>query len=115
MTGEERGAKMASTMQGFERPLALAITVLSLVGGCTGRFLQLSVPTDLAAFQRTDNEGMVILGATQRTGVIVVGGEVDGYGWRKNNFADRKHFWSAEDFVVFKATPTQDNEATTVS
>jgi hypothetical protein len=98
-------------MRAFERLLALAIAVLSLASGCAGHFLQLSVPTDLIAFERTDNEGMVILGVTKRTGVIVMGGESDGYGWRKNIFVDREHFWSAEDYIVFKATPTQDTEA----
>ncbi len=58
-----------------------------------------------------DNEGIVVLGVTRRTGVILVGGEADQDGWRKNNFTNRKHLWSAEDYVVFKATPTQDNEA----
>ena len=94
-----------------QRSLALTITALSFAGGCTGHTLKLSALAATTVFQRMDNEGIVVLGVTRRTGVIVVGGEADQDGWRKNNFADRKHFWSAEDYVVFKATPTQDNEA----
>ena len=93
------------------RTFVLLLAFSLLASGCAGHFLNLSPLTEPTALQNTDNEGIVVLGVTRRTGVIVVGGETDGYGWRKNNFADRKHFCSTDDYVVFKATQTQDNEA----
>jgi hypothetical protein len=92
----------------FRWPLKIGLLLLAC--SC-GPILTASRPNGGLVFDSNDNDALVVLYVTPRTGVIIVGGGCDEHGWSKNHFTTRQHFWSADGYIVVKATPTQGKEA----
>lgn len=88
----------------------LALLCMSLTCSCGGE-LRVSRLDAQLAFDRSDQDGLIVLQVTPRTGVIITGGECDQHGWARSASPTRQHFWSADGYVVARATPTRNKEA----
>jgi hypothetical protein len=97
-------------MARMRRSRRLAYCCLLLACSCASELVA-SQPDAQLAFDGNSKNGLVVLGVTPRTGVVITGGECDQYGWARSYFPTRQHFWSAEGYIVATVTPTQAKEA----
>lgn len=94
-------------MRVLQRPLSVAIAVLSLASGCAGHIRELSPDKP---FDADDKDAIVVLRVTPNAWVVLVRGRFDRYGWRAKGVLNRRQLWSEDGFVVARVTPTEEDE-----